>query len=366
MKTLRILAVLLPSLMAGCGGNGDRFRQPDPVSPSPVDATAVSPGDAGHAGAQTNDIGIGAVSVPSPPEGGAVTNIITFPSRAETLLWGLVLESLYRDTFGRSPTLTFVDLEGAVVWIQEYLRYRLNGCGHLDAVTRVFLQIEGFGIQPVCSIFEFPFPPRNEAFDFYLRLELEYQNFLRRTQMPTYTDGEGKLVWIQEYLRYRVSGCSHSEASQKVIDQILGRGVQPDCRSRGLRFTGTVEAFGFQGHSFSVADTGRMTATLTWPDASIDLDLYLTSASCTGYPPANCTLLAVSNAVGTNVEQVSRNVFSGEQYTVWVDSFSLTRSSTYQIDVVLVGSLLSHGSPSLVQVVESLGGRKPPGTGKVH
>ena len=40
--------------------------------------------------------------------------------------------------------------EGAVVWVLEYLRYRLNGCGHSDATTRVFQQILGQGIQPVC------------------------------------------------------------------------------------------------------------------------------------------------------------------------------------------------------------------------
>jgi hypothetical protein len=36
------------------------------------------------------------------------------------------------------------------VWVLEYFRYRLNGCTHGDAVTRVFQQILGQGIQPVC------------------------------------------------------------------------------------------------------------------------------------------------------------------------------------------------------------------------
>jgi hypothetical protein len=36
------------------------------------------------------------------------------------------------------------------VWIQEYLRYRLNGCTHAQSVDKVSLQIDGQGVQPVC------------------------------------------------------------------------------------------------------------------------------------------------------------------------------------------------------------------------
>ena len=46
--------------------------------------------------------------------------------------------------------LTAVDVEGAVVWITEYLRYRLNRCGHAAAVEKVMLQIDGRGVQPPC------------------------------------------------------------------------------------------------------------------------------------------------------------------------------------------------------------------------
>jgi hypothetical protein len=35
-------------------------------------------------------------------------------------------------------------------WLTEYFRYRLNGCGHRDASTKVFQQILGQGIQPTC------------------------------------------------------------------------------------------------------------------------------------------------------------------------------------------------------------------------
>ena len=60
------------------------------------------------------------------------------------------LESTYRTTLGRSQGSSYVNSEGAVGWVLEYLRYRLNGCGHGDATTKVFMQIRGQGIQPVC------------------------------------------------------------------------------------------------------------------------------------------------------------------------------------------------------------------------
>ena len=56
----------------------------------------------------------------------------------------------YRDDLGRSAGSSFVDNEGAVVWVLEYLRYRLNSCSHGDATTKVFMQIRGQGMQPVC------------------------------------------------------------------------------------------------------------------------------------------------------------------------------------------------------------------------
>ena len=58
---------------------------------------------------------------------------------------------MYRVDLNRQPSDTRVDPEGDVVWIQEYLRYRLGGCNHTDAVSRAMLQIDGLGVQPVCQ-----------------------------------------------------------------------------------------------------------------------------------------------------------------------------------------------------------------------
>jgi len=43
----------------------------------------------------------------------------------------------------RSLSTTYVDREGEVVWMQEYIRYRVNGCDHNTAIQRVFAQIDG-------------------------------------------------------------------------------------------------------------------------------------------------------------------------------------------------------------------------------
>jgi hypothetical protein len=73
-----------------------------------------------------------------------------FPPRDQTLGFRIELEQVYRVDLGRSPGQTAVDIEGNAVWLQEYLRYRLHGCTHAQASTKVMLQIEGHGIQPVC------------------------------------------------------------------------------------------------------------------------------------------------------------------------------------------------------------------------
>ena len=67
------------------------------------------------------------------------------------------------------------------------------------------------------------FPPRNEPFDFRLRLETQYQSVLRRGAVSSFVDIEGTIVWTQEYLRYRVNGCGHQDAIARVTAQILGR-----------------------------------------------------------------------------------------------------------------------------------------------
>jgi hypothetical protein len=159
---------------------------------------------------------------------------VTFPPRNEPFDFRQQLESKYRDGLRRGQTTSFVDIEGDIVWVQEYLRYRLNACNHFTAVQKVMDQIDGRGIQPVCGTSAagtVPFPPRNEPFDFRQQLEAKYRDGLRRGASTTFVDIEGDIVWVQEYVRYRVNGCGHADAVQKVLSQIDGGGIAPTCAS---------------------------------------------------------------------------------------------------------------------------------------
>ena len=80
------------------------------------------------------------------------------------------------------------------------------------------------------SITGIQFPPRDEQLLFFLRLTEEYRDTLGRTQNnPSFVDTEGSAVWYPEFLRYTVSGCSPTEATDRVLLQIQGQGIQPEC-----------------------------------------------------------------------------------------------------------------------------------------
>jgi len=155
---------------------------------------------------------------------------ITFPPRNEPLAFRTALEAKYRDSLRRPASETYVDQEGTVVWTQEYLRYRVNQCDHATAVVNVMSQIDGRGIPAACGNSDTAtFPPRNEPLAFMVQLETKYRDGIRRPAGSSFVDVEGNIVWTQEYLRYRVSTCSHEVAQQKVFDQIDGRGIASDC-----------------------------------------------------------------------------------------------------------------------------------------
>lgn len=182
---------------------------------------------------QRNTI-VGPSPIADPVAGGLAVSgpaDVTFPPRNEPFLFRTNLESKYRDGLRREATTSFVDIEGTIVWTQEYLRYRVNQCGHAEAVARVLRQIDGFGADAVCGLVSTTaFPPRNEPMDFRAQLELKYRDGLRRGPTATFVDAEGDIVWTIEYLRYRLSSCGHAAAEAKVFAQIDDRSrIPPDC-----------------------------------------------------------------------------------------------------------------------------------------
>ena len=253
-------AVAVVLVIAGCSSSSST-----PTAPS---AIHVATGPA-----------VSEISVTLPPVSGP--SDVSFPPRNEPLAFRTALESLYRDSLRRPAVQTFVDQEGTIVWTQEYLRYRVNLCSHAASVAAVMNQIDGRGIQATCgSATTATFPPRNEPLDFMIQLEAKYRDGLRRTAAPGFVDVEGNIVWTQEYLRYRVSGCGHDSSQQKVFDQIAGRGIAVDCARRTDTF-----AFILPGPSPNVmgpirATNGLLQVDLNFTGNFIILACVGTSAAC--------------------------------------------------------------------------------------
>lgn len=255
--------------VVGCGGGERASRGPamtSPTAPSGVAAPAGPAPAAGVAGGPSAPVpaadappSFGAVALP--PDAVSRPSAVAFPPRNESFLFRQDLETLYRTGLQRPQGSSFVDAEGDLVWTQEYLRYRVNGCGHEEAVTRVFRQIDGGGIAPVCG--DSPsgvvaFPPRDQSFQFRQQLEAKYRDQLRRPPSSTFVDVEGSIVWTQEYLRYRVNNCDHIIATLRVAQQIEGRGIGPVCQASNMtgQWAGTIEMPGGRGFTMSVIQDG--------------------------------------------------------------------------------------------------------------
>ena len=209
MRHRIVIAVLVVLAAAACSSPDRARRSGSPVAPS---ATTVD----------TTPMGVGGIAGPMD---------VLFPSRADAFQFRNELETKYQTGLNRGATLSYVDREGDVVWVQEYIRYRVNGCDHATAIARVMTQIDGGAPGGICAEnreFLILFPPRNEVFNFRLQLETKYQQ-MGRAQQSSFVDIEGSVIWTQEYMRYRVNRCDHATAVQKVFAQIDGGAPSDTC-----------------------------------------------------------------------------------------------------------------------------------------
>lgn len=208
-----VVAAMCLTFAAGCSRPPERTSAASPTAPSAVTLAATGQS--------------------APTVGGGVSGpmAVGFPPRNEVLDFRNQLETLYATVLNRAASATTVDREGEVVWTQEYIRYRVNGCDHQVATQRVFDQIAGNPPGAICS--ENPggdvqYPPRNEANAFRQGLETVYEQ-MGRPLSSSAVDPEGGVIWTQEYLRYRNNACDHPTSVQKVFSQIAGNGVSATC-----------------------------------------------------------------------------------------------------------------------------------------
>lgn len=268
-------------LLAGCSSDraAERGGLSSPTAPSALTADERT----------TPEIGA-AVDAPFALVGDREINfggLSVFPPRNEPLLFRQALESYYRDTLRRTPAQTAVDLEGGIVWTQEYLRYRLSACDHPNATARVLAQIDGGVAPPECGGVA-GFPPRNEAMDFRANhLESKYRNGLRRALTSSYVDVEGDVVWTTEYFRYRLSGCDHENASAKTLQQVGGAPAPATCQTMLAIWTSANAGWS----SIAVSINGRPVGSLTrYYDAGIP-------TSCTAVDGARIVAVVAAGSV---------------------------------------------------------------------
>ncbi|HEX8031143.1 MAG TPA: PKD domain-containing protein [Vicinamibacterales bacterium] len=76
---------------------------------------------------------------------------VSFPPRNEPADFRVQLENKYRDGLRASPTSSFVNLEGDIVWMQQYFLYRLNGCDHEQASSKTLVNIQTGQVQSFCA-----------------------------------------------------------------------------------------------------------------------------------------------------------------------------------------------------------------------
>ena len=74
-----------------------------------------------------------------------------YPPQSESLAFRQQLEIKYRDELRAPPTTTYVDQPSEVLYTQEFVRYTQSGCSGASAYERVFVQIDGRGVEPDCT-----------------------------------------------------------------------------------------------------------------------------------------------------------------------------------------------------------------------
>jgi hypothetical protein len=76
-------------------------------------------------------------------------------------------------------------------------------------------------------------PPIDESWAFRTALEASYRRVLNREERPLRVRHHASVLWTRRYLRYRLNGCTHADATDKVFRQQRGEPMPPLCVSTG-------------------------------------------------------------------------------------------------------------------------------------
>ncbi len=279
VRRLGVILCFLAVVGGGCSREPERASAVSPTAPSAMTASLLG----------QSPVAPGGISGPMD---------VAFPGRNDSFDFRNQVETKYQTGLGRSASSTFVDREGEVVWTQEYIRYRVNGCDHASAVQRVLSQIDGNAPGQVCGAppdGAVAFPPRDQAFDFRRQLESKYQS-MGRGLSQSFVDSEGGVVWTQEYLRYRVNACDHATSVQKVFSQIDGGGVAATCFVPPCAYgvSPSSQSVPSGGGTFTVA-VNRVSGTCSYTAESLGAFVTLTSGT-SGSDTGTLTYLVAPNS----------------------------------------------------------------------
>jgi hypothetical protein len=153
--------------------------------------------------------------------------VVVLPPAAEFLNAHADLEGEYQ-RMGRGVVATSGSVAERVDAIRSYLVYRVTGCGHADAMRKVFRTAQGEAELRVCGNPLAPpsgLPSRSEMFAFRRELDARFRE-LGRTGAQARIDLEGEAVWLLEYARARLGGESDEEA-QSTVREMVRRAARP-------------------------------------------------------------------------------------------------------------------------------------------
>jgi hypothetical protein len=153
--------------------------------------------------------------------------IVSTP-RADRVAFRRTMETLYRNQ-GASTRRTYVDVDGIGIWSAEYYWYRVSYCDHATAIARVFAQIEGRGVQPVCAEPASMNLAANldDSDAFRAALEIEYRDVLRTSPIDSYLSADADSIWMKVYTENRFKGMNHAQATANITDKFAAPAPTP-------------------------------------------------------------------------------------------------------------------------------------------